>query len=72
MCVSERERERERESTRNTENKKTILTRAIMNQQLQREREGAYVGTFSVSSLTSTTSWERGRSLNYLLLTKYV
>ena len=32
-------------------------------QQLQREGEGAYVVTFSLSSLTSTASWERGRVL---------
>ena len=31
-----------------------------MNQLLQREGEGAYVVTASLSSLTTTTSWERG------------
>ena len=31
-----------------------------MRQQLQREGEVAYVVTFSLSSLTSTASWERG------------
>ena len=34
-----------------------------MNQQLQREREGAYVVTFSLCSLTTTASWERGGDL---------
>ena len=31
-----------------------------MNQQLQREGEGAYVVTFSLSSITRLGSWERG------------
>ena len=31
-----------------------------MNQQLQREGEGAYVVTFLLRSLIKTTSWERG------------
>ena len=55
MCVCVRERDdvyKKQEKLQQQE--------ARMNQQLQREGEGAYVVTFSLSSLTSTASWERG------------
>ena len=62
VCVCERERDNTREYRKN---KKTILAQARkMNQRLiQREGESAYVVTFSLHSLTTTTSWERGGDL---------
>ena len=61
VCVS-RERERVRaQDYRKSEN--IVLRRSKNDQQLQREGEGAYVVTFSLSSLTSTASWERGEDL---------
>ena len=60
VCV---ERERERESSRFQKIRKLYSKESKNKQQLQREREGAYLVTFSQSSLTSTTSWESGRVL---------
>ena len=62
VCVCERERDNTREYRKN---KKTILAQARkMNQRLiQREGESAYVVTFSLHSLTTTASWERGGDL---------
>ena len=52
MCVCVIEREKD---TMYTENKKIVLQEAEMNQQLtQREREGAYVVTFSLRFVTTT------------------
>ena len=53
----EREREREREMNRKTENCVNKKQEMTYN---QRKGEGAYMITLSVSSLTSTASWERG------------
>ena len=57
VCVTKRD------NTEYTGNSKTVLTRSKnrkMSQHLQQEGEGAYVVIFSVLSLTSTDSWERG------------
>ena len=59
VCVS-RERERERERAMNKKSENYITRSKINGQQLQREGEGAYMVTFSLSSLTSTAYWERG------------
>ena len=43
-------------------NNKTVLTRNN-NQQLLRRGEGTHIVTFSLCSLTTTTSWEGGGDL---------
>ena len=53
VCV-----ERERESSRLQKIRKLYSKESKIKQQLRREREGAYVVIFSLSSLTSTTSWD--------------
>ena len=57
VCVCVRQREREK-NIEYTENNIIVLTREYNTfiQQLQREEEGAYVVTFSLSSLTTTAS----------------
>ena len=50
----------DRDNTRNTKNEKIVSTRSKNEPMVTREGDGDYVVIFSLSSLTSTASWERG------------
>ena len=63
VCVCVCVWERKRDNTEYTENSNCFnkeQEQKMSQQCLQREEEGAYVVTFSLSSFTRTTSWERG------------
>ena len=64
VCVNERERERERERG-NACIQKTRKLYINKNDQLTMQRgiEGAYVVTYSLYSLITIASWERGGDL---------
>ena len=55
VCVYMREREKKKHDVYRKQ--EDYINK---NQQLQREGQGAYVVTFSLSSHTTTASWERG------------
>ena len=54
---------RERDRTQCIETSKIVFNKKNKNQQLQRGGEGAYVVTFSLFSLITIASWERGGDL---------